>query len=985
MSPAPRAPLDPPLHPPPTGAETPASPDTELRFGRCRVWPAQRRLWVDGAAVRLGSRAFDLLWTLIERRGRVVPKAELTALVWPGMVVEDNNLTVQMAALRKVLGADAIATVAGRGYQFVAPVEVAVAQGTANGVEGGKADRSEAGATDRATDRVDAGRDDRPAAGARTAAAPSAHGLPVERDAFVGRQLELAALAARREADAWLISVVGTGGAGKTRLVCRHAAGVAADWPGGVWFCDLSEARSRAGLASAVATSLAAPLGADDPIVQLGHGLAARGRCLVVLDNVEQILAEAAAALQCWRDLAVDARFLVTSRERLGLRGESVLLLEPLPPTREGVELFAVRARARLPDFALDADTRGDVERLVTLIDGLPLAVELAAARVQLLSPAQLLQRLQDRFRVLADPRAGPSRQGTLRSAIDWSWTLLTPWEQAALAQASVFAGPFTLEDAEAVIDLSPWPEAPAVMDVVQLLLDKSLLRVATPSRPDARVLERRFGLLVSIREYAAEKLQVDVDVDAAGDADAGAGAGAKGAGRPPSSAARAAQERHGRHFASRGRDAWLAALECDGGRARAQALAEDLENLVAACRSAVRRQDGTVAALSYAAAWWLLSSSGPFELGVSLGHGVLSLPTLTPRERAHTLRRLGQALRVAGQADAAEAQLRAALALHRQLDDDRGLAESQIALAGLMMLLQARYDESMALIDEALVVARRQGAGDLEGAALAHQAVVLNLKGQPEASLQRYHEALALLRAAGQVRRVAHTLVNLAALHDDLQRHADAQRCSEEALAMARDAGDRRTEGHALGALGLALLQQDRREAARPVLEAALAIATDTGNRRFESNMRRNLGDLLLRDGQAAAAVAQFERGLALARGAGHRLGEARLHGHLAEGLSALGRHEDARAAFAAGAEPLRAMQAWIEWGQLVCRQGCVELALGQHAAARRCADEVAARAGLEGPALMAALTPCLQPLRDAIDAAAAFSDAARPVRAAR
>ena len=335
------------------------------------------------------------------------------------------------------------------------------------------------------------------------------HNLPAERDAFIGRTAELHALAQRLDAGARLLTVIGPGGTGKTRFVRRYGWAWLGDWPGGVCFCDLSEARSLDGVLRAVAVALDVPLGKDDPVVQLGHAIAGRGRCLVILDNFEQVLVHAAATVGRWLDRAADAAFVVTSRERLHLTGEEVFPVEPLPLEQEAIELFSARARAQRPDFVLDATNRAAVAEVVRLLDGLPLAIELAAARVRVLSPAQLVERMRNRFALLAGVRGAAARQATLRAAIDWSWDLLTPWEQAALAQCSVFEGGFTLDAAEAVFELSAWPEAPAAMDAVQALVDKSLLR--TWNRADAGrydLEEPHFGMYLSIHEYAAEKLK---------------------------------------------------------------------------------------------------------------------------------------------------------------------------------------------------------------------------------------------------------------------------------------------------------------------------------------------------------------------------------------------------------------------------------------------------------------------------------------------
>ena len=201
-----------------------------------------------------------------------------------------------------------------------------------------------------------------------------------------------------------------------------------------------------------------------------------------------------------WVGACADAVFVVTSRERLRLAGEESFPLEPLAVDSEAVDLFVARARAQRPDFALTAANRDDVGRIVRLLDGLPLAIELAAARVRVLSPAQLVERMRDRFALLAGARGDVARQATLRAAIDWSWDLLVPWEQAALAQCSVFEGGFTLELAEQVIDLAAWPEAPPVMDAVQALVDKSLLRTLGAGR--RRPLRPRRALLRHVRQH---------------------------------------------------------------------------------------------------------------------------------------------------------------------------------------------------------------------------------------------------------------------------------------------------------------------------------------------------------------------------------------------------------------------------------------------------------------------------------------------------
>ena len=448
------------------------------------------------------------------------------------------------------------------------------------------------------------------------------HNLPRERDAFVGRAADLAAVAARFDAGARVLTVLGPGGTGKTRLARRYGRGWLGDWPGGVYFCDLSDARTLESVFFVVALALDVPLGKGDPGVQLGHAIATRGRCLVILDNFEQIVEHAEATVGRWADRASEAGFLVTSRERLHLAGEDVLPLEPLPLDSEGVELFTLRARAQRPDFALTPTNRAAVQRIVALLDGLPLAIELAAARIRVLSPAQLVERLTDRFALLAGARGAADRQATLRGAIDWSWNLLLPWEQAALAQCSVFEGGFTLDAAEAVLDLSSWTDAPPIVDAVQTLVDKSLLRTWVPIDQTRHALEEPyFGMYLTIHEYAAEKL---------------ATSGADGQ--------RAAQERHGRYFARFGSDERLLTLYRHGGGARRRALMLELDNLVAACRRAVARGDGATAVATLRAAWEAVTTQGPFALAIDLGTQVDGLQQIDPTLRAAALTMVGRA-----------------------------------------------------------------------------------------------------------------------------------------------------------------------------------------------------------------------------------------------------------------------------------------------------------------------------------------------------
>src|SRR6267143_2512883 len=368
-----------------------------VRFGCFEVQPEARQLLVNGVPAKLGARAFDVLLALIERRDRVVGKDELLDLVWPGLVVEENNLQVQISALRKLLGPHAVATIPGRGYRFT----------------------------------VSLGAHEAAPAAASTA---TPHSLPQQRTRFIGRERELTELRGMLAGDGRLVTVTGAGGSGKTRLALQVAAGLVADVRGGVIFVPLAPVQEPA----LVAATIALAAGVRE-LKEL------RGRdALLVLDNFEHLL-PAAAEVSTLLSLAPDLKILVTSRARLRLSGEQEYALDPLPPS-DAAELFLDRARAVRPDLRSHPAVSAICERL----DGLPLALELAASRVKVLDPSLLLERLARSLPLLTGgTRDAPERQQTLRATIGWSYALLEEPLQRAFHRLPVCPVGFSLEAAE--------------------------------------------------------------------------------------------------------------------------------------------------------------------------------------------------------------------------------------------------------------------------------------------------------------------------------------------------------------------------------------------------------------------------------------------------------------------------------------------------------------------------------------------------------
>jgi len=769
--------------------------------------------------------------------------------------------------------------------------------------------------------------------------------LPAERDAFVGRGADLQAIARHFDTSARVVTLLGQGGTGKTRLAVRYGHAWLGDWPGGVWFCDLSEASTLDGIHYAVGSALGVRLGAGDTAAQLAEAIAGRGRCLVVLDNFEQVAQHAAATVGRWLDGAPEATFMVTSRERLNLPGEVVQMVEPLPLDGPAIELFALRARAQRPDFVLDNARRTVVAEITSLLDGLPLAIELAAARIGVLSPAQLLLRLRDRFALLA-ARGGTGRQATLRAAIDWSWQLLSPWEQSAFEQCSIFEGGFTLAAAEAVIDLAQWADAPPIVDAMQALLDKSLLRRWMPQHapPRQELDEPYFGMYLSIHEYATEKRgQRGIDVE------------------------RALQLRHGHCFAAFGSDAAVEALAMHGGMQRQQALRQELDNLLAACRRAVIRADGEVAVACYRAAWEVLALQGPFGVAVTLGAEVVAIPGLDI-PLAETARiTYAEALMRVGASEGLEATFAKALARVRAVGDRR-LEGRVLNRLGNLCLWEGRQGEAHAHYAAALDCFREIGSPLLQARMLGNLAITHHEQGRPAEALAHYEAALVIEREIGSRRDEAITLCNLADLLAGQGRTEPARATFAAALALLRELGDRDTEAVTLGQLGSFELDQGLIEEALASLHAALALTRETGNRRVQAFTLPSLGDVLLEQGDFEGARGAFEQALALLRIAPNRRYEALAIGGLAALALRQGRIEESASRLTEAEAILRELDDRPLLAELLCTRGLVELARADRLAARAALAEAEQIAAAMNTGVASALGRRIERLRQAL-----------------
>lgn len=468
----------------------------DICFGQFVIQTGARQLLVGGQPARLGARAFDVLIALVERHDSVVSKNELLDIVWSGLVVEENNLQVHVSTLRKLLGSKAIVTLPGRGYRFSALADHAP--------EAAHQPENEAKRWETQS--------------------PAAHvgNLPSHLPPLFGRETELVTLFGLMKSHR-LVTIAGAGGMGKTRLAQAAAFAASRDplaFPGGVWLVELAPVKERQLVLLSVAQTVGVALDAEASADDLGERLVGR-KMLIVLDNCEHVAMHVAPIVNALLRAAPQINLLATSQEPLKVPGEQVMRLgglslphvdpqcEPTGGVYGAVTLFAARAREATPQFALNSENQTAIAEICRRLDGIPLAIEFAAARLSLLGVDGLRRRLDDRFRLLTTgSRLAPPRQQTLYAALEWSHALLAPDEQIVFRRLGVFRGSFGLDAAQMVAadrDYDQW----AVLDHLAALVDKSLVICESAVVP-------RYRLLESARAFAFERLQKTGELPAA-------------------------------------------------------------------------------------------------------------------------------------------------------------------------------------------------------------------------------------------------------------------------------------------------------------------------------------------------------------------------------------------------------------------------------------------------------------------------------------
>jgi predicted ATPase/DNA-binding winged helix-turn-helix (wHTH) protein len=694
-------------------------PDQYL-FGRFALRPAQRQLLIDDQPATLGARAFDVLLALVENRDRLVSKNELLDFVWPGLVVEENNLQVHVSALRKLLGPQAIATIPGRGYRFTLVI------------------------------------DEAPGAPARPAATRPA--LPERTLPLLGRDAEMAALLELLEKHA-LVTLVGPGGIGKTTLARSAALARQSALPDGVAWVELASLTDPRLIAGTIAQALDLQLAPGGEALPALVTALKPMQLLLVIDNAEHLLDDLAVTIQALLKGTPGVHLLVTSQIPLRLQGEQVLRLEALAVPEAGsdaqraakhgaVALFTERARAADRRFTLTDDNVRDVIEICQRLDGMPLALELAAARMPLLGAHGVAARLDDRFKLLAGgSRSAPTRQQTLQAALDWSLALLPETERGVFQWLGVFAGGFTLSLASAVLvtdALDEW----ALIDALAVLAEHSLLSVSTSDPP-------RYALSETARAYALEQLQAGSEYNAL-------------------------RTRHAtamRHFFDASPSDWLQMSDADW-LARYE---PELDNMRAALTWAHHQADAeTVVALVGAAAplWHHLSLHGEARQWHDLSESMVD--TATPKPLAAQWWRAAQWAWSESTPARARAAAEQAHDLYRELGDVHGLYAELTGLAGMW---SEAHPQAVAALEEALLLERSDWPTRERAWGQRARADVARAHGALRESLAAREAELSLRKAAGDERGQLRALSHLADLALALGNVDDAVKQGQELI----------------------------------------------------------------------------------------------------------------------------------------------------------------------------------------------------------
>ena len=711
---------------------------------------------------------------------------------------------------------------------------------------------------------------------------PAGSRLPAETTSFIGRESELATIDDLLGLSR-LLTLTGPSGSGKTRLALRAGAQVAGRYPDGVWLIELAPVTSPDLVTAVAAAALSVR---EEPGQALAESVAAQLRdaeALLIMDNCEHVLDAAGELIARLLRACPALRVLATSQSRLGLVGEASWPVPPLilpdPAARdpeivaraEAVRLLRDRAALARPGFTLTAQNAPAVSEICRRLDGIPLALELAAARFNALSAGQLAARIDDRFRLLAGGgRGGLPRHRTLQAAIEWSHDLLSETEQTCFRRLAVFSGGCTLEAAEAVCPDDSLSAA-EIFETVTALVDRSLLTA------EERCGSMRYGMLESIHQFARTQLE-----------------------RAGEAAELSRRHRewllgYARQADLEGPDqgAWLDLLETD------------LENFRIGLEDASAAEPRLELAGLLAPFWMVRGHTG---LGRRWLEGALAAagPAASPRLRAAALDGLGQLAAVQADYEAQRSCQQESLAIWRALGDDARVA-SCLGDLGSAAHIRGEYGQARAMYAEALEVADGAHDSRLMARCLSGLGRLALHQGDLAKATDYYTDSMACFSRTGDLRRATLILGNLGVVALNRGEYDLARARFEEHLGNARKIGDRKLIGGALTNLGSVVYNCGDLDAAADLHAEALALAEQVGDRRLASVALTNLGLVMLARKDYPAARGHLRRSLGLAEAVGERRAVAESLEELA-GVDAAAGEMDRAAVLFGASQALRA-----------------------------------------------------------------------------
>jgi non-specific serine/threonine protein kinase len=673
------------------------------------------------------------------------------------------------------------------------------------------------------------------------------HNLPAPLTSFVGRAREIA-LVQERLAETRLLTLTGTGGAGKTRLALLVASNLAAAFDDGVWLVELAPLSDPILVPGAVAAALGLRVSPERPTVDALLDFLRPRAVLLVLDNCEHLVGACAELAGVLLRACPALRILATSREELNVAGEVTWRVPSLSLAAdiahsEAMQLFVERARASLDDFALSEDNAAAVAEVCQRLDGIPLAIELAAARVRSLAPAEIAARLDDRFSLLTTgPRSAMPRQQTLRATVEWSYALLAEEERRLFRGLSVFAGGWTLDAAEAICADPALPES-GIFDLLDRLIKRSLVLVETVGAGT------RYRLLETLRHYAADK------ASAAGEAAALA-------------------DRHLAWFVALAEQAepgirtaalssWLDRLEAEH------------DNIRAALRWAAERQPEAQVRLSEAL-WEFWYIRGHLAEGQGWLEAAAQRTDVPPRVRARALKAAGSLASYRYDFERAEMLSGAALLLAREIGDLPLVAACLINEANIDTE-RARYPLAESHYDQALAVLQELGDRYGIGLVLINRSFLARRQGQHERATALLEQCLPIFTACGDRRRSARALQRLGTAAYEQHDFVRAERLGREALVtfgelsfmpgladafelLAGVSAARGNAAHAARLFGVVEALQER-------VGRSLAPAERTLREHGLSRIRQALGDPAAKHEHAIGRALPIDQAIALAQ----------------------------------------------------------------------------------------------------------------------